>query len=71
MTRTRGQTQPPGGDIPCECGDHCAEDCRHRDNVGVHQSFADRGRNRAAKQRAGEVEERSHRNGFARRQDSG
>ena len=36
MARARGQSEPPGGDIPGEGGDERAKHRRHCDNVGIH-----------------------------------
>ncbi len=69
VTRTGGQTEPPRGDVPRKRGDHCAKYRRHRDDIGVHESFADSGSNRATKQCAGEIEKRCHGNSLSRCQD--
>ena len=68
MTRTGRQTKPPRRDVPHKRSDHRAKHGRHCDDVGVHESFADRRSNGATKQGAGEVEKRSHCNGLARSQ---
>ncbi len=71
VTRTRGQTEPPGGDVPGERGDDRAEHRRHCDHVGVHEAFPNSRCNGAAEERTGEIEKRGHCNRLTRRKHFG
>src|SRR5438477_1646859 len=71
MARTGGQSKPPGGDIPDEGSNDCAQHGRHRDDVCVDETLPYCRSNRAAEKRACEIEKRRHRNRLARRQNSG
>ena len=71
VTRTRGQTEPPGRDVPGERSDDRAKHRGHRDHVCVHQPLANGRCNGAAEERAGEIEECGHCNRLTRRKDFG
>ena len=71
MTRARRQSQPPGGDVPGERRHERAQDSQERDHIGVDEALADGGGNRAAHERARQVENGGHPDGLARRQDLG
>ena len=71
VTRARGQAKPPRGHIPNKSGQHRAEHGPHGDDFRIDQTFADRGSNRAAEQRTGQIKECGHRNCLPRREDFG
>ena len=71
VTRTRGQAEPPGGDVPGERGDDRAEHRGHCDHVCVHEPFPNSRCNGAAEERAGEIEKRGHCNRLTRRKHFG
>ena len=71
VTRTRRQTEPPGGDVPSERGDDRAEHRRHCDHVCVHQPLTDGRCYGAAEESTGEIEKRGHCNRLTRRKHFG
>ncbi len=69
VARARRQTKPPRRHVPNESGEHCAEHGPHRHDFGIDQTFADGGSDGAAKERAGQIKKRRHRDRLARREN--
>src|SRR5213079_1785538 len=71
VTGARRQAKPPRGHVPDERGQHGGQHGPHGDDFGIDQTFSDRRSDRAAEQRAGQIEKRGHGDGLTRRQNFG
>ena len=66
VTRARRQTKPPRRHVPDERGEHGTEHSPHRDDLRIDQTLPDRGSDRAAEKRSGQIEDCRHGDGLPR-----